>query len=203
MIYIVGLGPGNIKYLTEEGKRVIHASEVLIGGKRNLESFPNFKGEKLELGNNLSEIVTYIKGHKDEKTISIIASGDPLIYGIGKFLLGQFPKEELVIIPGISSIQYFFSKIPLDMNDLYITSSHGKRPDFDRVLSMEKVAMVTDQVIGPSEIAEEIMKRQLNKVMWIGENLSYEEEKVTKVKPKEIIGKKFAMNVVVIVDEKQ
>lgn len=203
MIYIVGLGPGNIKYLTEEGKRVIHASDVLIGGKRNLESFPNFKGEKLELGNNLSEMVTYINGHKDEKTISIIASGDPLIYGIGKFLLGQFPKEELVIIPGISSIQYFFSKIPLDMNDLYITSSHGKQPDFDRVLAMEKVAMVTDQVIGPSEIAEEIMKRQLNKVMWIGENLSYEEEKVTKVKPKEIIGKKFAMNVVVIVDEKQ
>lgn len=203
MIYIVGLGPGNIKYLTEEGKRVIHASDVLIGGKRNLESFPNFKGEKLELGNNLSEVVTYIKGHKDEKNISIIASGDPLIYGIGKFLLGQFPKEELVIIPGISSIQYFFSKIPLDMNDLYITSSHGKQPDFDRVLAMEKVAMVTDQVIGPSEIAEEIIKRQLNKVMWIGENLSYEEEKVTKVKPKEIIGKKFAMNVVVIVDEKQ
>lgn len=203
MIYIVGLGPGNIKYLTEEGKRVIHASDVLIGGKRNLESFLGFKGEKLELGNNLSEIVTYIKGHKDEKTISIIASGDPLIYGIGKFLLGQFPKEKLVIIPGISSIQYFFSKIPLDMNDLYITSSHGKQPDFDRVLAMEKVAMVTDQVIGPSEIAEEIMKRQLNKVMWIGENLSYEEEKVTKVKPKEIIGKKFAMNVVVIVDEKQ
>lgn len=203
MIYIVGLGPGNIKYLTEEGKRVIHASDVLIGGKRNLESFPNFKGEKLGLGNNLSEMVTYINGHKDEKTISIIASGDPLIYGIGKFLLGQFPKEELVIIPGISSIQYFFSKIPLDMNDLYITSSHGKQPDFDRVLAMEKVAMVTDQVIGPSEIAEEIMKRQLNKVMWIGENLSYEEEKVTKVKPKEIIGKKFAMNVVVIVDEKQ
>lgn len=203
MIYIVGLGPGNIKYLTEEGKRVIHASDVLIGGKRNLESFLGFKGEKLELGNNLSEVVTYIKGHKDEKNISIIASGDPLIYGIGKFLLGQFPKEELVIIPGISSIQYFFSKIPLDMNDLYITSSHGKQPDFDRVLAMEKVAMVTDQVIGPSEIAEEIMKRQLNKVMWIGENLSYEEEKVTKVKPKEIIGKKFAMNVVVIVDEKQ
>lgn len=202
MIYVVGLGPGNISYLTEEGKKAITTSQVLIGGKRNLESFPDFKGERLELGNNLSEIVAYIREHKEEKKICVIASGDPLIYGIGKYLLSQFKKEELIIIPGISAIQYFFSKIPLDMNDLYITSSHGKQPDFNKILAMEKVAMVTDKVIGPSEIAQEIIKRKLNKVLWIGENLSYENEKVTKLKPEEIIGRTFQMNVVVIVDEK-
>lgn len=202
MIYVVGLGPGNMSYLTEEGKRAIDTSEVLIGGKRNLESFKDFEGETLELGNNLSEIVAYIKAHKKEKKICVIASGDPLIYGIGKYLLSQFDKEELVMIPGISAIQYFCSKIPLDMNDLYITSSHGKQPDFNKIFAMEKVAMVTDKVIGPSEIAEEIIKRKLNKVLWIGENLSYDNEKVTKARPEEIIGRKFQMNVVVIVDEK-
>lgn len=202
MIYVVGLGPGNISYLTEEGKEAITTSQVLIGGKRNLESFPEFEGETLELGNNLSEVVAFIKAHKEEKQICVIASGDPLIYGIGKYLLSQFKKEELIIIPGISAIQYFFSKIPLDMNDLYITSSHGKQPDFNKVLAMEKVAMVTDKVIGPSEIAEEIIKRKLNKVLWIGENLSYDDEKITRVKPEEIIGRTFQMNVVVIVDEK-
>lgn len=202
MIYVVGLGPGNISYLTEEGKEAITTSQVLIGGKRNLESFPDFKGETLELGNNLSEVVAYIRAHKEEKQICVIASGDPLIYGIGKYLLSQFEKEELTIISGISAIQYFFSKIPLDMNDLYITSSHGKQPDFNKVLAMEKVAMVTDKVIGPSEIAEEIIKRNLNKVLWIGENLSYDDEKITRVKPEEIIGRTFQMNVVVIVDEK-
>ena len=62
--------------------------------------------------------------------------------------------------------------------------------------------MVTDKVIGPSEIAEEIIKRNLNKVLWIGENLSYDDEKITRVKPEEIIVRTFQMNVVVIVDEK-
>lgn len=202
MIYVVGLGPGNEDYLTEEGKRAILASTVLIGGKRNLESFKDFEGEKIELGNNLSEVAAYMRAHKEEKKICVIASGDPLIYGIGKYLLSQFDKEELMIIPGISAIQYFFSKIPLDMNDLYITSSHGKQPDFNKILAMEKVAMVTDTIIGPSEIAEEIIKRNLSKVLWIGENLSYEDEKVTKARPEEIVGRKFQMNVVVIVDEK-
>lgn len=202
MIYVIGLGPGNISYLTEEGKRAIKSSQVLIGGKRNLNSFSAFKGEKIELSNNLSEVVSYIRKYKEKKRICVIASGDPLIYGIGKYLISQFEKEELVIIPGISAIQYLFSKIPLDMNDLYITSSHGKQPDFNSILAMEKVVMVTDQDLGPSEIAEEIIKRKLNKVMWIGENLSYETEKVIRVKPEEIIGRKFQMNVVVIVDEK-
>jgi len=202
MIYVVGLGPGNISYLTEEGQQVIATSGVLIGGKRNLDSFPDFEGEKLELGSNLLEITTYIRKHKEKKKICVLASGDPLIYGIGKYILGEFEKEELVIVPGISAIQYFFSKIPLDMNDLYMTSSHGKQPNFNRILAMEKVAMVTDKVIGPSEIAEEIIKRKLNKVLWIGENLSYGNEKITKAKPEEAIGRKFQMNVVVIVDEK-
>ena len=132
----------------------------------------------------------------------MIASGDPLIYGIGKYLLTQFSKEEVRIVSGISAIQYFFSRIPLDMNEVYITSSHGKVPNFDQMLSMEKVAMVTDTVIGPSQIAEEIIKRKLNKVLWIGEQLSYPEEKITKARPEEVLGKTFKMNVVVIVDEK-
>ena len=202
MIYVVGLGPGKISYLTEEGQKAIANAQVLIGGKRNLESFTFFEGEKLELSSNLSEVITYIRTHQDKKNICVIASGDPLIYGIGKYLLSQFEKEELIIIPGISAIQYFFSKIPLDMNNLYITSSHGKQPDFNKVLAMEKVAMVTDKVIGPSEIAEEIIKRKLNKILWIGEHLSYENEKIIRVRPEEVIGRKFEMNVVVIVDEK-
>ena len=202
MIYVIGLGPGKMSYLTEEGKRLIDTAEVLIGGKRNLENFPDFKGETLELGNNLAEITAYLKAYHTKKQICIIASGDPLIYGIGKYILSQFAKEEVVIVPGISAIQYFFSRIPLDMNDVYITSSHGKVPDFDKLLGMEKVAMVTDKLIGPSQIAEEIIKRKLNKVLWIGEQLSYAEEKITKARPEEVLGKTFKMNVVVIVDEK-
>ena len=89
------------------------------------------------------------------------------------------------------------------MNDLYITSSHGKSPDFDYILNHKKVCMVTDSKIGPKEIAKEILKRNLDRVMIVGENLSYDNEKITIAKPSEIIEiEKFDMNVVVILDEK-
>ena len=100
-------------------------------------------------------------------------------------------------------MQYIFSKICVDMNDLYITSSHGKSPDFDHILNHKKVCMVTDSKIGPKEIAKEILKRNLDRVMIVGENLSYDNEKITIAKPSEIIEiEKFDMNVVVILDEK-
>jgi cobalt-precorrin-7 (C5)-methyltransferase len=202
MINIIGLGPGNIGYCTKLGEKLIYNSDIIIGGKRNLDSINDFKGEKIELSTNLKEIVEYLKINKD-KNISVIASGDPSIYGIGKYLSNNIDKSNLNIVSGISSIQYIFSRICVDMNDLYITSSHGKIPDFDYILKHTKVCMVTDNKIGPREIANEILKRSLNKVMVVGENLSYDNEKITISKPKEILEiEKFDMNVVVILDEK-
>lgn len=201
MIYVVGIGPGDALYLTKAAEIIIEKAEILIGAKRNLESIENFNGEKIELGSRLQELLEFLKSNKD-KTIAVLASGDPLIYGIGKYLSKHISKNNLTIVSGISAVQYMFSRIPLDMNDLYITSSHGKLPDFDRILGYPKVAMVTDDLVGPSQIAEEIFKRGLSKVILVGENLTYPDEKITHFKPQEITHQmKFNRNVVVILDE--
>ncbi|AXU81015.1 TPA: cobalt-precorrin-7 (C(5))-methyltransferase [Clostridioides difficile] len=201
MINIIGLGPGNLDYITKKGENLISTSDVLIGGKRNLESIKNFEGEKIVLDSNLREIIEYINNNK-EKQISIIASGDPLIYGIGRYLSKNIDNKMLNVVSGISSLQYIFSKIYVDMNDVYITSSHGKVPDFDYILSHKKVCMVTDSKIGPKQISREIIDRNLNKIIVVGENLSYDNEKITIAKPEEIIRMdNFDMNVVVILDE--
>ncbi|MGO0987017.1 cobalt-precorrin-7 (C(5))-methyltransferase [Clostridioides difficile] len=201
MINIIGLGPGNLDYITKKGEKLISTSDVLIGGRRNLESVKNFEGERIILDSNLREIVEYINNNS-EKQISIIASGDPLIYGIGKHLSKNIDNKMLNMVSGISSLQYIFSRIYVDMNDLYITSSHGKIPDFDYILSHKKVCMVTDSKIGPKQISKEIIDRNLNKIIVVGENLSYNNEKITIAKPEEIIRMdNFGMNVVVILDE--
>ena len=86
---------------------------------------------------------------------------------------------------------------------LYITSSHGKIPDFDYILSHKKVCMVTDSKIGPHEICREIQNRNLKKTVVVGENLSYANERITMGKAEDILAiEKFDMNVVVILDEK-
>lgn len=201
MINIIGLGPGNEDYMTKLGEKLINSSEVLIGGKRNLETIKDFNGEKIELASNLKDILDYINTN-DDKQISVIASGDPSIYGIGKYLSKNIDNKKLNIVSGVSSIQYIFSKICVDMNDLYITSSHGKVPNFDYILSHKKVCMVTDNKIGPHEISQEIIDRNLRKIVIVGENLSYSNENIIISSPEEILKiDKFDMNVVVILDE--
>ena len=201
MINVIGLGPGNTDYITKLGEKLIQNSDVVIGGKRNLESIVDFEGEKIEISSNLKEIVEYINNNK-HKQISVIASGDPLIYGIGRYLSKNIDKEDLNIVSGISSLQYIFSKVHIDMNDLYITSSHGKTPDFDYVLSHKKVCMVTDKIIGPKEIFKQILDRNLEKTIVVGENLSYDNERITIGSPEDILNlEDFDMCVVVILDK--
>lgn len=201
MINVIGLGPGNTDYITKLGEKLIQNSDVVIGGKRNLESIVDFEGEKIEISSNLKEIVEYISNNK-HKQISVIASGDPLIYGIGRYLSKNIDKEDLNIVSGISSLQYIFSKVHIDMNDLYITSSHGKTPDFDYVLSHKKVCMVTDKIIGPKEICKQILDRNLEKTIVVGENLSYDNERITIGSPEDILNlEDFDMCVVVILDK--
>ena len=201
MINVIGLGPGNTDYITKLGEKLIQNSDVVIGGKRNLESIVDFEGEKIEISSNLKEIVEYINNNK-HKQISVIASGDPLIYGIGRYLSKNIDKEDLNIVSGISSLQYIFSKVHIDMNDLYITSSHGKTPDFDYVLSHKKVCIVTDKIIGPKEICKQILDRNLEKTIVVGENLSYDNERITIGSPEDILNlEDFDMCVVVILDK--
>ena len=201
MINVIGLGPGNTDYITKLGEKLIQNSDVVIGGKRNLESIVDFEGEKIEISSNLKEIVEYINNNK-HKQISVIASGDPLIYGIGRYLSKNIDKEDLNIVSAISSLQYIFSKVHIDMNDLYITSSHGKTPDFDYVLSQKKVCMFTDKIIGPKEICKQILDRNLEKTIVVGENLSYDNERITIGSPEDILNlEDFDMCVVVILDK--
>ena len=95
MINVIGLGPGNTDYITKLGEKLIQNSDVVIGGKRNLESIIDFEGEKIEISSNLKEIVEYINNNK-HKQISVIASGDPLIYGIGRYLSKNIDKEDFL-----------------------------------------------------------------------------------------------------------
>lgn len=201
MINVIGLGPGNTDYITKLGEKLLKNSDVIIGGKRNLESIKDFNGEKIELASNLKEIIEYINDNKD-KQISVLASGDPFIYGIGRYLSKNIESKDLNVVSGISSLQYIFSKVHIDMNDLYITSSHGKTPDFDYVLNHKKVCMVTDKIIGPKEICKEILKRNLDRTVIVGENLSYDNEKITIGSPDEILNTdEFDMCVVVILKD--
>ncbi|MBC2262189.1 cobalt-precorrin-7 (C(5))-methyltransferase [Listeria sp. FSL L7-0091] len=198
MITVVGIGPGDTNLLINAAREALSSANSVYGSKRQLQEIAELTTATcLLLPKKLADLKNI--PHQN-KNVVILASGDPLLYGIGNWAMTNF-SEDIHIIPGISAIQMMFHQIKLPMNDCFITSSHGKIPDFDFLLKHEKVAMVTDSIIGPYEIATEISKRNLKKIMFIGENLSSTEERIHKLRP-EKVEEKYDMNVVVIVDER-
>lgn len=199
-ISVVGLGPGNSDYLTPRAAQLIEACDVLIGSPRQLACFPAFRGAKRPLDASLPSLAAWLAAHQWQSVV-VLASGDPMLYGIGDFLSRHLPAGSLCIVPGISAAQYLFSRLGWSMNDVYLTSSHGRRPDFEFLLRHRKVAMMTDRIIGPYEIAREIITRNLRRTLVIGENLSYPDERIHILPPEEV-ARNYAMNVVVILDER-
>ena len=201
MISVIGMGPGDARLRTQAAQALIAQADVLVGWARLLADFPDFQGEKYVLNADIDGLIDWLQS-KTEQNIVVLASGDPLLFGIGKRITERLPKQSCQIISGISSIQYLFARVQLDMNDLYITSSHGKQPDFDFIFQHDKVAMVTDKVVGPFQIAQEIQQRGLSRTLIVGENLSYPDERIHFLQPEQVQND-YDMNVVVILNERQ
>ena len=109
-INVVGLGPGNIKYLSNAGIDCIKEAEIVVGSTRQLSDLKTIISEKQEvyiLG-KLSELIAYLKENIERK-ITIIVSGDTGYYSLVPYLSKNLSKDILNIIPNISSYQYLFS----------------------------------------------------------------------------------------------
>ncbi|PHM74320.1 cobalt-precorrin-7 (C(5))-methyltransferase [Xenorhabdus kozodoii] len=211
MITVVGIGPGAAANQTLAALAAIRQAEVLVGGTRHLAEFPHFRGETRRLNADMAGLMQWLEQNQPRQIV-VLASGDPLFYGIGKRITEHFSglcagggKQNIRIISGISSIQYLCARILLDMNDIYLTSSHGRRPDFGWLLQHEKIAMVTDEVIGPYQIAQEIVARGQRRRMVIGENLSQEHEQIICLNAEQVVQRgdsHYGLNVVVILNER-
>ncbi|MBF8983572.1 precorrin-6y C5,15-methyltransferase (decarboxylating) subunit CbiE [Lutibacter sp. B2] len=203
-IYVLGMGPGSKDYILPITTKIIHQCDVLIGGKRNLQYFENLEKEILYIGSNLKEIVEYTKNNKDEKKIAFLLSGDTGFYSMLSYLKKYFSEEDLEVIPGISAYQYLAGRIGQSWQDAYVGSLHGRNFNFIEIVKeYKKVFVLTDQKNSPREIARELIQHDMkDRIMIVGENLSYDDEKITIGKTEDIIKMKdFSMSVVVIKDE--
>lgn len=196
MIYVTGVGPGSEAYLTRRVADVISGADILIGGQRHLDEFAGLTTETRVIDADISGLMNWIAERLDRRIV-ILASGDPMFFGIGKRISETFAPEQVQIVPGISSVQYLCSRAGMDMNDIYLTSSHNRSPDFDWLLAHERIGMVTDSKIGPKEIAAEILQRGQTRRMIIGENLSGRNERITILNADDVSGD-YDMNVVLI-----
>ncbi len=125
-IIILSCGTG-VDSLPANFADIVSRCTTLVGGKRLLDLFPNYTGEKIVIDKHIKE--TLAKLAENPKDIVILASGDALFHGIAKTVLQIIPKEQVKIIPNITAAQALCAKIALPWDNAALLSLHGKNPD--------------------------------------------------------------------------
>lgn len=172
---LIGIGDNGQESLLPQYRQWITDCEVLVGGERVLDFFPGFTGEKIVIKGGLSTLVEKLA--KETRKTVILASGDPLFYGIGGYLA---KKLNIEVYPYMSSIQLAFSKMGESWQDTYVTSIHGRpiKGLAQRIDGKKKVALLTDADNNPNALARYLKHFGMTEYRaFVAENLQGVDEK--------------------------
>ncbi len=185
-ISLVGIGMGAEKTLTLEGKQAFDEAELLIGAKRMTEAVQK-PGQKVLHEYRSEKIVEYIKAHPEYRTVAIALSGDVGFYSGAKKLIDLL-EGHVEVICGISSVVYFMAKIGLSWDDAKIVSAHGRKCNLVSLIRHNpKVFSILGTEDGVASLAKKLVYYGMGDVtLYVGENLSYENEKIFHDKAKNL-----------------
>ena len=197
MVYIVGIGPGNPKYIIPLAVETMEKADIVIGFERAIGSIDEVNAKKI-IVKTLDNIMNFIRANK-EKDIAIVASGDPCFYGIVSYIKYNF-EGKIEIIPGISSFQYLMCKIQKPWQNAYLGSMHGRQEEFISITREYKTSVwLTDKSNSPQVLCKRLHENNINARIYVGEELSYEDERITTGTVEEIMDKSFeSLSVLVI-----
>ena len=100
---VIGMGMSP-QDLTAVHLQMISAAQILIGGKRHLASFPDVSARRVAIGHDLPRIAELITQEMTSRRIVVLASGDPLYFGIGAYLLRTLGRDRVRVWPNINTV---------------------------------------------------------------------------------------------------
>ena len=204
-VNIVGIGPGNPDLLTGAARKAVEEANILIGDKRMLAGF-NQTNKKVYTTIKTKEIAEIAEAADEEKdVIAILVSGDVGFFSLAKTIQGKLPNCDCKRFAGISSLVYFASQIEMSWDDAKIVSMHGREQNLiHAVATNKKVFSLTGGDNSAHALCKRLTEHGLGDVLvYVGENLSYPEEKITVGKASEIAEKIFpSLSVMMIINEK-
>ncbi|MHB8841022.1 MAG: precorrin-6y C5,15-methyltransferase (decarboxylating) subunit CbiE [Candidatus Aquicultor sp.] len=179
MVTVVGIGPGHPDYITPAAQKHIATADVLIGGKRLLDSVDTAGKDIYYITGHIDSALEELERCKDKNTV-VVVSGDPGFYSILRTIRTRLPDLSINAIPGISSVQVLFALIGQEWQDVVFTSVHGRSTDeLDKVTGQnKKVCLLTDDKLTAPAIARHLRERGVGGRAVVGKNLSYPNQEI-------------------------
>jgi len=134
--------------------------------------------------------------------VAVLASGDPLFFGIGRTMIERFGPDRVRIYPALSAVQLACARFKVPWDDLTLLSLHGREPGSlaGRILTHGKVMLFTDHRNAPDRIAITLLealekhgdRKRIQQIrVRVAENLASADEKLTSGSLADIAGADF------------
>jgi precorrin-6Y C5,15-methyltransferase (decarboxylating) len=204
-LLVIGIGQDGPAGLSPSSRASIARAKVLAGGRRHLAFFPEFAGRRIVIEADVSAVVAQLRACYSQAETVVLASGDPLFFGIGAALVEAIPREDLAFLPHVSSVQLAFARIRQPWHDARVESLHGRPLEALLPTIAErprKLALLTDGRNHPARIVEFLALHGYDEktTFWVAEDLDGPSERVTSWTADSIRGQEFSpLNVLIAV----
>ena len=186
-IHVIGLGVESGGRLNINAEIALQRVEVIIGADRQIKWLRDMMSSKVSLPPGvvlpqMSELESLLSDYPGE--VAVLASGDPLYFGIGRWLGQHCAEGQLQFHGAISSIQAACCRLGLALQDCTVLSLHG-RPlsSLNRHLQAGRTLIIlTDQFSQPVDLARACIDAGLGEsTLWVCEKLGYADEQVHQI----------------------
>jgi len=207
-VCIIGLGT-DFRDLSPSVLGCIEHSDLLVGGQRILDAFPDSRAELLPVKTPLDKVIAHLVQARDQgKKVAVLADGDPLFFGIGERMVRELGVEAVEIHPGVTVLQEAAARIKRSWQDIPTVSLHGRASLLPLLRTITRSCLTgvfTDQTWSPPAIAKALMDcGGRNFKMHVFEALNTDQEKTQTLDLEQASSREFNVpNFIVLEKTKQ
>lgn len=163
-LYVIGMGLDGVAGLSDMARSHLMTATCIVGHPSYLSLVAHCPAEQIPLTGAVQDWVEVLRQHLQERSLVLLASGDPLYFGMGRLLMEYFDRQQVVFLPHVSSVQLAFNRLGIPWQSATVVSVHGRSADhLDRALRQSKtpIALLTDGDHTPAAIAQLIVDLRL------------------------------------------
>lgn len=156
---VVGIGEDGFKGLGKNARRALMGASRIVGGQRQLDLLPLCIGGERQLWPSPFSLAPVLE--QRGAAVCVLASGDPMFYGVGASLARQLPSDEMLILPASSSCSLAAARLGWPLQDV-VTLSLVARPLAAlnaQLFSGVRLLLLSNDGASPAAVAQLLRER--------------------------------------------
>jgi precorrin-6Y C5,15-methyltransferase (decarboxylating) len=158
---VVGIGEDGWRGLSRPARQALLAADTIFGGARHLALLPARIGGERRAWPTPFTIAPVLEHRHEGRRICVLASGDPMMFGVGTTFARELAADEFCVVPAPSSLSLAAARLHWALQDVAVVSLVG-RPVAALEMQLHpgaRLFVLSSDASSPAAVAELLTKR--------------------------------------------